>query len=58
MIIPGWLFQEPIENKIKNFYNPKSLTQIARDNIKLDDKQLNKELAKKTLILNISLIEI
>ena len=46
-IIPEWLFREPIENKIKKIYNPKSLKQIARNNIKLDDKQLNKELAKK-----------
>ena len=49
MIIPEWLFQEPIENKIKKVYNPRSLTQIARNNIKLDDKRLNKELAKKML---------
>ena len=49
MNIPEWLFQEPFENKIKKIYNPKSLTQIARDNIKLDDKQLNKELARKML---------
>ena len=27
-------------------YNPKSFKKLARDNIKLDDKQLNKELAK------------
>ena len=47
MIIPEWLFQEPIENKINKIYNPKSLKQIARDNIRLDDKQLNKELAEK-----------
>ena len=47
MIIPEWLFQEPIENKLKIIYNPKHLKQIARDNIKSDDKQLNKELAKK-----------
>ena len=47
MIIPGWLFHEPVENKIKKIYNPKSLKQLARNNIKLDDKQLNKELAKK-----------
>ena len=47
MIIPEWLFREPVENKIKNIYNPKSLKQLARDNIKLDDKQLNIELAKK-----------
>ena len=47
MIIPEWLFQEPVENKIKKIYNPKPLRQLARDNIKLDDKQLKKELAKK-----------
>ena len=46
MFIPEWLFKKPIENKI---YNPKPLTQIARDNIKLDDKQINEELAKKML---------
>ena len=49
MIIPEWLFQEPVENKIKKIYNPRSLKQIARNNIKLDDKQLNKEIAKKML---------
>ena len=48
MIIPEWLFHELIEIKNKTINNPKSLKQIARDNIKLDDKQLNKELAKKT----------
>ena len=31
----------------KYIYNPKSLKQIARDSIRLDNKQLNKELAKK-----------
>ena len=46
MIIPQWLFKELIENKT---YNPKPLTPIARDNIKLDDKQINEELAKKML---------
>ena len=25
MIIPDWLFQEPVENKINKIYNPKSL---------------------------------
>ena len=49
MIIPEWLFKEPVENKIKKIYNPKSLKQIARNNIKLNDKQLNKEIAKKML---------
>ena len=49
MIIPEWLFKEPVENKIKKIYNPKSFQQLARNNIKLDDKQLNKELAKKMI---------
>ena len=49
MIIPEWLFKESIENEINKIYNPKSLKQIARDNIRLDDKQINKELAKKIL---------
>ena len=49
MIIPEWLFQEPVENKIKKIYNPKPLKQIARYKIRLDDKQLNKELAKKMI---------
>ena len=49
LIIPECFFQESIENKIQKIYNPKSLKQIARDNIRLDDKQLNKELAKKTI---------
>ena len=49
MIIPEWLFQQPVENKINKIYNPQSLKQIARDSIRLDDKQLNKELAKKMI---------
>ena len=48
-ILPEWLFKEPIENKINKIYNPRSLKQIARDNIRLDDKQVNKELAKRML---------
>ena len=47
VIITEWLFQEPVESKIEKIYNPKSLKQIARDNFKIDDKQLNKELADK-----------
>ena len=46
MIIPEWLFSEPIEKKI---YNLISLKEIARDTIRLDDKQLNNELAKKMI---------
>ena len=49
MIIPEWLFREPIENKIKKIYNPVSLKKLARNKINLDDKQLNKELAKKMI---------
>ena len=47
MIIPEKLFQEPIENKIRKIYNPKPLRQLARDNIRLDDRQLNSELARR-----------
>ena len=47
LIMPEGLFKEPIESKIKNVYNPKSKKQIAIENIKLDDKQLNKERAKR-----------
>ena len=43
-IIPKWLFEESIENKIKKLYNPKTLKQLAKRNIKLDDKQLNKKI--------------
>ena len=49
MIIAEWLFQEPVENKINKIYNPKSLKQLARNNIRLDDKQLNKAFAKKMI---------
>ena len=49
MIIPEWLFEEPIQNKIKKIYKPKQLTQKAKENIKLDDKQLNKDLANRML---------
>ena len=47
MIIPEWLFQEPVENKINKIYNPRSLKQLARDNTRLDEKRLNEDLAKK-----------
>ena len=47
--IPECLLQEPIEKKIKNNYNAKTLKQILMENIKLDDKQLSKELAKKMI---------
>ena len=34
MIIPEWLFKEPVENEIKKIYNPKPLKQLAPNNIK------------------------
>ena len=43
MILPEWLFQEPIEIEIKKVYNPKQLKQTARDNT-LDDKPLSKKI--------------
>ena len=49
LIIPEWLFKESIENKFNKIYNPKSLKQIAPDNIRLDDKQLIKELAEEMI---------
>ena len=52
MNIPKWLFKEekaPIKNKNKKVYYPKSLRQIARENIKLIDRDLDEELAKKLI---------
>ena len=45
MIIPEWFFKEektPIKKKIQKVYNPKTLKQLAREKIKLDDKELPK----------------
>ena len=42
-------FKNLLKMKYKKLYNPKPLKQKARDNIKLDGKQLNKELAKKMI---------
>ena len=44
-VIPQWLFkqeQTPIKKKIQKVYNPKTLKQLAREKIKLDDKELAK----------------
>ena len=49
MIIPEWLFHGPIENKVNKINNPKSLKQMARVNIRLDDMHLNKELVRKMI---------
>ena len=45
MIIPERFFKEektPIKKKIQKVYNPKTLKQLAREKIKLDDKDLAK----------------
>ena len=47
LVLPKLLFQEPIGNKNKKIYNPETLKQIARNNIKIDDILLNKEIAKR-----------
>ena len=47
MIIPKWLFKEeqtPTRKKIQKVYNPKTLKQLAREKIKLDDKELAKHM--------------
>ena len=49
MIIPDWLFRKPIENISRRIYNPKPIREIAREKIKIDDKQPNKELAEKMI---------
>ena len=49
MIIPEWLFKESTEINIKKIYDPKSSRQLAKEKIRLDDKQLNRELAKKVI---------
>ena len=50
MIIPEWLFKEeqaPFKKKIQKVYNPKTLQQLARQNTKMNDNELEKEIAKK-----------
>ena len=45
MIIPEWFFKEekaPIKKQIQKAYNPKTLKQLAREKIKLVDKELAK----------------
>ena len=45
MIIPEWFFKEektPIKKKIQKVYNPKTLKQLAREKINIDDKELAK----------------
>ena len=50
MIIPDWVIQESnenIDNIPRRNYKPKSMKQVAKENIELDDKELNRELAEK-----------
>ena len=45
MIMPDWLFKEkrsPFKKKTQKVFNPKTLKQLAREKIKLDDKELAK----------------
>ena len=45
-IIPEWLFKEdqaPIKKQFKKRYNPKTFQQLARKNIELSDKELDKK---------------
>ena len=45
MITPEWFFKEektPIKKKIQKVYNPKTFQQLAREKIKLDDREFAK----------------
>ena len=58
MIIPEWFFKEektPIKKKIRKVYNPKTLKQLAREKIKLDDKELAKMMINPYYFINESL---
>ena len=50
LTITEWLFQEIIDYKTEKIH-AKQLKQVTRDNINLDDKQLNKKFAKKMINL-------
>ena len=50
LIIPEWFFKEertPIKKQIKKVYNPKTLKQIARQYIKMNDKDLDREVGQR-----------
>ena len=57
MILLQWLFNGSIENKIEKLYNPKPVKQIAREKIRVNDNQLNKELDEKRIFHIIFLME-
>ena len=55
MIIPEWFFKEersPIKRKIQKVYNPKTLKQLAREKIKLDDKEFAKMMINPYYFIN------
>ena len=45
----GNITNKPSSSKEDKNFNPKSLKELARDKIKLNDRELNKEIAKKML---------
>ena len=48
MIIPEWFSKEkyePIKKRNEKLYNPKTLKQKGKENIKFDHKELDEELA-------------
>ena len=50
--ITKWLFKEeqaPIKNKVKKVHNPKTLKHLARENPKMNEKNLEEELATKLI---------
>ena len=51
MVIPEWLFKEEQtpNKKNKKLDNPQTLKQIAREKIKMNDKEIVEELAEKTI---------
>ena len=61
IITPKWLFKEeqtPFEKTKKKVYKPKTLKQIARGKFKTNVKELETEIAKKSLIHIISLMKL
>ena len=55
MIIQEWLFKEersPINTKIQKVYNPKTLKQLAREKIKLNDKELARMMINRYYFIN------
>ena len=52
MIITECFFKEeptPIKTKIRKVYSPKTLKQIARENFKMNDEEIEEKLAEKMI---------